>query len=280
MILNINNLISLGGASNPVKINAGVKGLERPNSKVNLVSLARDNRSLTQSNRFDRRQITFSCVLFGSSLTDFYQKMRALQDYLYNFETEIPFTLTTFETTPTVYQSSGLINIDYDLPRLGFGEFEITITCPDPYFRSVTTTSYSLTFAQNGIQIPFQIPSLIGSGLTNNTVTVVNGGGVEIFADLLLTGPFQNITIWNQTTNKFTTIGSSTDQYVLSAGNTLNISNFKVLENGVTNRYNYLSGYGALKLAVGSNVLQVVTNGSNTAATTATFSFKNTFDHL
>jgi len=280
MILNINNLISLGGASDQAKIKEGVKGLERPTSKTNLVSLARDNKSVTQSNRFDRREITFSCVLFGFSLTDFYQKMRALQNYLYNFETEIPFTLTTFETTPTVYQSKGLINIAFDLPRLGFGEFEITITCPDPYFRSVATTSYSLTFAQNGIQIPFQIPSLIGSGLTNNTVTVVNGGGIEIFADLLLTGPFQNITIWNQTTNKFTTIGSSTDQYVLSGGNTLSISRPKVLENSVTNRYNYLSSFDALKLAVGNNILQVVTNGSNTAATTATFSFKNTFDHL
>lgn len=278
MILTINNTIRIGDSSQ-LRVLPGIKGLNRPKSNPVLYALPKDNRSLVSSNLISKRDIQLHCRILGSDLDDYYYLRQQIENYTYDGANLIPFTLTTVETLANIYSGKGLINITNPIPQLGYSDFSIDILCPDINFYGSNPINQSINFNQAGIRIPFLIPALIGSDSSNNLV-INNTGNIAVYATVTIFGAGQNFTIWNQTTNKTSQLGNSLYPYALGDMQTVTISSPKVTENGVYNRYNYLSTFEALKLVSGSNTLTFTVESLNNSNTKAVVTFTPAFDHI
>ena len=167
------------------------------------------------------------------------------------------------------------------LHRTTSGNFDLEITCPDPFFYAQTAVTGSVNFTQTGLFIPFTIPNFLG-GSGNNTLVINNTGNYPTFSTITLTGAGTNFTISNTTTGKTSQLGYYLNDFSLGDGRTVTIdgSSKRVTDEAGGNRYNFIDKFDALELAVGANTFIITARSGNTATTKADISFLPRFTHI
>ncbi len=281
MILTINNLITINNRSVRIGILPNADGLDLPDLSTSLIDLPYAEMSALQSNRLKIRKIKFKCAISEGTIDRYMNLRDALQQQLYTKDGLTSFTLTTFETVPRVFNFSGVAKITLPLHRTSYGNFDLEITCPDPFFYSQTAVTGSVNFTQTGLFIPFKIPNFIG-GSGTNTLTINNTGNYKTFSKIILTGAGTNFTISNITTNKTSQLGYYSNDFSLGdlATATIDSTLKRVTDQSGGNRYNFIDKFDALELAVGINTFIITAKSGNTANTKADISFLPRFTHI
>jgi len=281
MILTINNLITLNNRSVRIGILPNAEGLDLPDQTTSYIDLPYAEMSALQSNRLKNRKIKLKCSISEGTLDDYMTLRSALQAQLYTKDGLTNFTLETFETVSRTFNFSGVAKISLPLHRTSHGNFDLEITCPDPFLYSQTAVTGSLNFTQSGLFIPFTLPNYLG-GAGNNTLIINNTGNYPTFSQVIITGAGTNFTISNSTTGKSTRLGYYLNDFTLSDLRTVTIDGVlkRVTDQGGGNRYNSIDKFDALELAVGSNTLIFSAESGNTTNTTATISFLPRFTHI
>lgn len=281
MILTINNLITLNNRSVRIGILPNAEGLDLPDQSTSIIDLPYAEMSALQSNRLKIRKIKFKCSITESTIDTYMDLRDALQQQLYTKDGLTSFTLTTFETPSRTFDFSGVAKISLPLHRTSNGNFDLEITCPDPFLYSQTAVTGSINFTQAGLFIPFILPNYLG-GAGNNTLIVNNTGNYKTFSTITLTGAGTNFTITNATTGKSTRLGYYLNEFSLGDTRTVVIDgNLKrVTDEGGSNRYNAIDKFDALEMAVGSNSLIFSAESGNNSNTAALVSFLPRFTHI
>jgi hypothetical protein len=134
MILTINNLITLNNRSVRIGILPNAEGLDLPDQSTSFIDLPNAEMSALQSNRLKIRKIKFKCAISESTINNYMELRDALQQQLYIKDGLTNFTLETFEIPSRTFNFSGVAKISLPLHRTSHGNFDLEITCPDPFF--------------------------------------------------------------------------------------------------------------------------------------------------
>lgn len=88
-----------------------------------------------------------------------------------------------------------------------FQKFQITLLCPDPYWRDTSEVSRLLTAYHGYFTVPFTLPFKLGK--QGDRTTLLNDGDIPTPVTISLHGPVTNPIIENQTTGEFIKVNIS-----------------------------------------------------------------------
>ena len=142
---------------------------------------------------------------------------------------------------------------------------QISVICPDPWFKDVQETINSINTVQPKFHFPFHIVDPIPFSIyeTIQILNLINEGNVESGMTIEITarGTVINPIIYNRETSEFIGLGSTDNPYTMQSGDKIVITTHtnnkraKLIRNAVeTNIFNYLTPNSTfLKVASGDN---------------------------
>lgn len=183
-----------------VTLAQGLDGLPVRSSKSTLPNTDGGNIWATL---YEMRLIDINVTIKGTSVADFFEKRRALnQAFTRNEGGTLSITMwdgTTRQITAHVMRGPQIMNVPGEVT---FTKARIELECPDPFFESTTTDSYSTGLpVEGGFAIPFAIPLSI-SGSTGGNFVIANDGDVSRYASFTITGSVNTPSVRNATTGK------------------------------------------------------------------------------
>jgi phage-related protein len=184
------------------------------------------------------RTLTFTINTFagnGNNAQQNYQLLQAALVVQQNGTTPLQFKLSPSDIEQLIYgrvrTNKTLVDPEY---TYGFIRSQITIYCPDPrYYSNTATTAALVPTAALGRTYNRDYNLTYGGGSLNNATAIINAGSWITYPVITITGPVQNPTIGNITTNQYMTINTSlanTDTLVIDLNQKL------VTLNGVSAR--------------------------------------------
>ncbi len=275
------NSIVIGGGANYFLISSD-KGLNPDLDNV-MVKIPRTDYGKSVTDHLALKLRSFDCMLVGDDAEDYRDKKRALKNfvrnsYTFQLDDETRQTNGSF-TTYASYEFTGkIVAVDFTKEFVSHGNFMIQIACDDPFLYLLPAESDSITITTSGTVFPLVFP-LVFSGVDNSLI-VTNSGGVPVYPTITITGPGTEFVIINEDSDL------DNKQFIYSAtlllGETLIITPvpndpIKVRKNGVSVIQYSNSNFEALKLGLGESTLTFIVGSNNTAATSATVSFKSPF---
>lgn len=143
---------------------------------------------------------------------------------------------------------------------------QISVLCPDPWFKDIEETINSINTVQPKFHFPFHIVEPVPFSIyeTIQILNLINEGNVESGMTIEITarGNVVNPIVYNRETTEFIGLGSSSKPYTMQSGDKIvitthtNNKKVKLIRNAVeTNIFNYLTPNSKfLKVASGDNV--------------------------
>lgn len=193
-----NQQINLTSNGNYALLSVG--GLTPPAATINTAVIATMDGAVFNSSRLGTRNIVLTIAPLNSIETNrinLYQYFKAKQYIKLYLE----------NNTRSVWIDGYIETIDGDL-YTETQEIQISIICPDPYFKDTTTGEYMFSNVEYMFQFPFSIEETPGIPISQLReyveVDVLNNSDSEtgILLTLTANGPVVNPTIYNMTTNE------------------------------------------------------------------------------
>lgn len=143
---------------------------------------------------------------------------------------------------------------------------QISVLCPDPWFKDIEETINSINTVQPKFHFPFHIVEPVPFSIyeTIQILNLINEGNVESGMTIEITarGNAINPIVYNRETTEFIGLGSTSNPYTMQSGDKIvitthtNNKKVKLIRNAVeTNIFNYLTPNSKfLKVASGDNV--------------------------
>lgn len=143
---------------------------------------------------------------------------------------------------------------------------QISVLCPDPWFKDVSESINSINTVQPKFHFPFAIVEPIPFSVyeTIQILNLINAGNVEsgMTIEIAARGTIVNPIVYNRETTEFIGLGTSEQPYIMEAGDKVvitthtNNKKIKLVRNAVeTNIFNYLTPKSTfLKVMPGDNV--------------------------
>lgn len=186
-------------------------------------------------------------------------------------------TFTTYDSL-TLQAEVEIINLIMPYKK-GRNAFQIEAVAPDFRFYSQTLSSQNtqVTTGSSGFALPTALPlSFTDSGTGTSPLTISNGGNIDTYPTLTITGPGTNFVIQNISTGEKLEWNSS-----LSAGETVVIDtlNRTVLQGGTTNVYGSFDG-DWLKLQPGSNTFHFNASSGTDSNTLLTVAYRDAYNGI
>lgn len=152
---------------------------------------------------------------------------------------------------------------------------QISVICPDPWFKDVEETINSINTVQPKFHFPFHIVNPIPFSIyeTIQILNLVNEGNVESGMTIEITarGTVVNPIIYNRETSEFIGLGNADNPYTMQSGDKIvitthtNNKRVKMIRNAVeTNIFNHLTPNSTfLKITPGDNVFTYSADDGN-----------------
>lgn len=208
-----------------------------PSIKINTQELPNIGGTVLLNKRYDVREITFNCLVTGTSDSDFETKIRDIAKWL---NTDTPQQLILDEE-PNKYYMAMVSEISEIEQTLAIGKFSIKFVCLNPYAYATSSTTVTI---QNG----------------SSSATINNDGDTTVYPTISFTSWASNITISNSST------GESIELIGLPTNKTVSIKceTGEIVVDGVVNM-SYLGFNSVLfGLETGNNTISVGTTSHNT----------------
>lgn len=232
-----------------------IDGLAPPATALNFTPLVNLDGSIYNSGRLDNRNIVITIVLHGD--------IERNRINLYNYFPIKRKTRLYFKNeTRDVYIDGYIETFECDFFELG-EKVQISILCPNPYFKSTDTTVITFANQVDLFEFPFSIDAegIPFSELVISNTTYYNNGDIDIGMIITLhalENQILNPVIFNNTTNQ--KFGLNWDLYegdVITISTIAGEKSVKLLRNGVTTNIinSVQQGSSWLQLVSGINEL-------------------------
>lgn len=247
---------------NPFYDVTSVTGLTPPSATINTSAIATADGTMFNSSRVNERNIVLTIVPrmnIESSRINIYKYIKSKQRVRLYFANGVR----------DVWIDGYVENVEGDLyanPQ----KLQVSIICPDPFFKSIEDSRKSFSVVVNEFEFPFEtneegieISSL--SSYTEINIFNASDDEVGIVLSLYANGQVVTPTIYNQTTNEHFTI-----EYTMTAGDMITVNtrrgekSIRLIRDGVAS--NIIN-----KVAAGSNWFALRTGGNVFSYTAAQF---------
>ena len=199
MEIKIGESLFLGGDSD-YKLSPPVSGLESPAYRVGDGVYAGRDGGYVSGHYYGHRTLVLKGFYIGSDCENASELRRVLFGYL-RIRYKLPILITTSERQ--YYTEGVVIDVKADVTNLRGGEYQITLLCPDPI----------LYEAENG-ELKWYEETLINGDSTQ----IANGGDVEVYPVITITGLVDGIELSNETTEQtmqIDVVGESTEDEII-----------------------------------------------------------------
>lgn len=228
-------------------------GLNAPPIRISEANLTGLDGGTVWNTLYGMRTIALEGRFFADSTEAYEAKRRELLGAFVRNPTDRTLTIVMPSGTTRTIQAYVTVapEIIDKAGRLQFNEFRIELRCPDVFFSSVATNTYSATLVQSGGNpVPAPVPSPILSG-NENQMLVSNTGDLAQYPVVTFRGAINSPTLTNLTTGKSFQIN-----YSLVGGEYITVqktsTGLSVLKNGSIDLFSYFSGE-FFPIIVGSN---------------------------
>lgn len=234
-----------------------IEGLDPPDAVINTTRNANSDGSVFNSSYVDNRQITITMAINGPA------EVNRINLYKY-FKNKYPVRLFYKNTSRDVFIDGYCKSIQIEF----FNKKQIaqlTIFCPDPYFKDIEQAEASFLGITPMFEFPFSIsqPIPFSETLIEDETEILNKGDVETGAVFILRarGYVANPTIYNLDTNesfKLNITMQNTDEIIINTKKKQ--KSVEKTHNGVTTNIIGSVGYGSVWLQIPPGVSKFAVN--------------------
>lgn len=186
---------------------AGIQGLSIPTIRTSSGDYAGTDGGYIDGQYYSSRTITIDGFIIGSSSIDLSQKRQALINAL-PIRQLLPVRISNDDGN-TYYLEAYVTNFKMDFDAGVLGEFEITLTAPDPYIyldNYIETEIFKIV--GGGYVVPMIFPYIYEAG--TNPVIINNTSNIYVYPIIELNGKFTNPKISNVVTGDYIKLTTST----------------------------------------------------------------------
>jgi len=255
-------------------------GLDMPSMRVPTYDKPGEFGAFVSNQLYGRRLVTFEGEVFGSSLTDFQSKRRALENaiQIVKDSNSIPVAKTLKFTTmddlalqASCYMQKFVMKIDIGMWS---AKYMMELICPDFGLESQNLSTIVITTPGGGGAVyPVIYPVIYAAG-SGGLATVVNNGNTNAYPIITLNGLLTNPVILNVTTGRYISLGIT-----IGASDTpvvIDMKNKTILQGSTPVIGDKNFGSDWWWLASGSNLIQVTT-GNISDTGNVSISYRDTY---
>lgn len=243
------------------KIEANIQGLEFPSSRLSSYNRAGEDGIRITNHFAGERRITVEGVIKSTSCEEQQANRQEIEEAVIMqrvANVPVPKELKFINQLGDEYVIDvEVVNFRMPLSNQFSDRFFIDMLAYEPFIRSTTLNQANLVVASvTGFIIPFEIPFILGSGVTGDVV--VTNNGISTYPTITLNGPLTNPQVKNLTSGEFIKLNLT-----INSGNqvVIDVENKTIVLNGTTNvLYTKSAGSSWWQLLNGNNTIRLSTS--------------------